>query len=236
MHAFGKALFSSFLNGVIKETRKNNETTGEKRERVFRVIAEQDVFDFKLLAEQTGLSKGFLSKVLVQLCDKNLVVREGERFRVLNKEYLLREWALTTREVFRSLRPPKLFFFVKTRIRELFEDYVISGPFAESLVNGQTSGEGVLVYTTKLPKVDEYLSKRPNTFVFIHDEHVFYHSWKIRGWNLVSILRLCADLLAQGFTPTWLWKCSGGGWLLLEPEIFRVSFEELKRVWRGVGS
>jgi len=75
---------------------------------------------------------------------------------VLNKEYLLREkWALTRREVFRSLRPLRLFFFVKTRIRELFEDYVISGPFAESLVNGQTSGEEVSVYTTKLPKVDE---------------------------------------------------------------------------------
>jgi hypothetical protein len=185
------------LRGLLRKQEKLMKPP-VKKERVFRVIAEQDVFDFKFLAEQTGLSKGFLSKVLAQLCDKNLVVREGERFRVPNKEYLLREWALTRRKVFRSLRPLKLFFFVKTRIRELFEDYVISGPFAESLINGQTSGEEVLVYTTKLPKVDEYLSKRPNTFVFIHDEHVFYHSWKIRGWNLVSIPQLCADLLAQG--------------------------------------
>jgi DNA-binding MarR family transcriptional regulator len=67
----------SFLKGNVKETRKINETAGEKG-RVFRVIAEQDVFDFKFLAEQTGLSKGFLSKVLAQLCDKNLVVRGGK--------------------------------------------------------------------------------------------------------------------------------------------------------------
>jgi len=148
--------------------------------------------------ERTDLSKAFLSKILAELCDKNLVAKEGERFRVVSKELLLREWASVRREVLRSLRPLKLFFFLKTRIRELFENYAISGPFAESLVNGQTSGEEVLVYTTKLPKVEEYLSKKPNTFVFLHDEHILHNSWKLRGWNLVSIPQLCADLLAQG--------------------------------------
>ena len=169
-----------------------------KKERVFRVIIGEECFDFSFVRERTNLSKAFVSKILAELCEKNLIAKEGEGFRVVSRELLLREWASVRREVFRSLKPLKLFFFMKAKIRELFEDYAISGPFAESLVNGQTSGEEVLVYTTKLPKVEEYLSKKPNTFVFLHDEHILHGSWKLRGWNLVSIPQLCADLLAQG--------------------------------------
>jgi hypothetical protein len=171
-----------------------------KKERIFRVIIERECFDFKFLKEETNLSKSFISRTLHELMEKNLLIEEFKNYRVIDRVALLKHWALEKRKIFNSLKFLKLFFFVKTRVREIFKDYVLSGPFAEYLVNGQTQGEEMIIYTTSIDEKEilNYLSKKPNAFLFVYDEHIFYNHWKLKGWKLVSIPQLCADLLAHG--------------------------------------
>ncbi len=61
----------------------------------------------------------------------------------------------------------------------------------------------MMVYVTekdmgKIETFSKHFSKRPNVFLFVYDEHVLYKSWSIRGWKVVYIPQLCADLMAQG--------------------------------------
>jgi len=103
--------------------------------------------------------------------EKNLIVKYERKYEIINSEMLLREWALVKRRMFNSLKPVKLFFFMKSKIREIFSNYAISGAFAEYLINGQTMGEEAIVYVPEIKKdISRYLSIKPNTLVFVYDE------------------------------------------------------------------
>lgn len=173
-----------------------------KKERVFRVTIEEDRFTFQYVRDKTGLSKSYVSKTLTDLAEKNVLLKHNGRYRLLKREPLLKEWVATKKRILETMKPLKLFVFMKERVKKLVEDCVISGTFAEHLVNGQTDGESVLVYATedkiKDEAVSEHLSKKPNVFVYPYDDHITYHSWKTKGWEVVSIPQLCTDLIAQG--------------------------------------
>ncbi len=135
--------------------------------------------------------------------EKNIIVKYDGKYKIVDNKMLLREWGLVKRKIFKSIKPLKLFFFLKDKIREIFGEYAISGSFGEYLINGQTQGGEIIIYSTKKEieknkEITKYLSKKPNALIFVYDEHIFCNSWKFRGWNLVSIPQLCADLIAQG--------------------------------------
>ena len=172
-----------------------------KKERVFRAIILRENFGFKEILKETELSKSFVSKILSELEEENLILSTGEKFKVLDKIELVKAWASLKRKILFSLKPFKIFMFVKSKIKEL-KNYAISGSFAESLINHQTRGEEMVVYVPK-EKLEEvvrimgnYKSKNPNIFIYGYDGHLFKYSWKLRGWSLVSIPELCADLIA----------------------------------------
>ena len=161
----------------------------------------KETFGFKEIQKETELSKSFVSKTLSELEEKNIILNVGEKFKILDKIELAKEWASLKRKILFSLKPFKIFMFVKSKIKK-FKVYAISGSFAENLINGQTRGEEIVAYIPKedikniIDSVYSYKSVSPNVFIYPYDNHIFKYSWRFRGWSLVSIPELCVDLIA----------------------------------------
>lgn len=153
------------------------------------------------LAEKTELAKSYVLKVIEGLKKQGLVWGNLET----HPELLVREWGVIKRRIWGALKPLRLDVLVVDRIKNCFSRYVISGPFAEMLVQGQSPGRPVILYTTQA----EFEQKREQIlglgrigkgqlWVYVYDEHVFTGSWVLRGWRVASIPQISADMIALG--------------------------------------
>ena len=95
--------------------------------------------------------------------------------------------------------------FFPDRIKELTKEYVVSGPFAEMLIAGESPGKPIIVYLREdeLKRIEADTGKLGKTgkgqaFFYSYDEDVFRNSIKIKGWNVANIPQVCADMVALG--------------------------------------
>jgi len=173
-----------------------------KKERIFRIISTENYLTVSKIAKKTGLAKSYVSKSVKDLKEKN-VIWGGEKLYV-NYSNLIREWGDFKRNIFNRIKPLAVDIFFPDKIKEVIEEYVVSGPFAEMLIQGQSPGKPIVVYLKKdYLKIENKLKKlgrmgRGYVLFYIYDEDIFNGSLKIKGWNIASIPQVCADLIAMG--------------------------------------
>jgi len=174
-----------------------------KKERIFRVLSTQENLTITKISEQTKLAKSYVSKVVNELKKKGIVFG-AEKIHV-NYDKLIREWGILKRKVFESMQPLIIDILIPDRLKLIIKNYAISGPFAEMLVQGESSGKPIIVYIS-----EEEMEKRKSQIyklgsigkgfvhIYVYDEDILRYKWEIKGWKIVSIPQLCADLIAEG--------------------------------------
>ncbi len=171
-----------------------------KKERIFRTICLKKEVGIIAIAKETGLAKSYVSRVMKNLREKGIIFS-----REVNYELLLREWGEVKRVILDKLKPMKLDILIPERIKNVLKNYAISGPFAEMLIQGESSGRPLIVYLseTEFEKRKRDLMRvgkigRGQVWVYVYDEDIFKQTWKLRGWKVVSIPQVSADLVALG--------------------------------------
>lgn len=172
-----------------------------KKERIFRVLSTNRPSSINELSRKTGLAKSYVSRVVSALAQRGVVWGQLQA----EPELLVREWGGLKRQIFEMLKPLRLDVLIVNRIKRVFSEYVVSGPFAELVVQGGSPGRPVILYTT----ADEFARKREQIlrlgrvgrgqlWVYTYDPHVFLGSWVLRGWRLACVPQIAADLVALG--------------------------------------
>lgn len=174
-----------------------------KKERVFRVLAMETGLTVSDISRKTSLAKSYVSKIISELKEKKAVWGTEELYVDYNN--LIREWADFKRNIFNRIEPLIIDIFFPDRIKEILKEYVVSGPFAEMLIEGESPGRPVIIYLKEkeFRKMETSIRKLGKTgkgyvFFYIYDEYVFRNSLKIKGWNVASMPQVCADIIALG--------------------------------------
>jgi DNA-binding Lrp family transcriptional regulator len=174
-----------------------------KKERIFRVLSTQENLTITKISEQTKLAKSYVSKVVNELKKKGIIFG-AEKIHV-NYDKLIREWGILKRKIFESMQPLIIDILIPDRLKLIIKNYAISGPFVEMLVQGESSGKPIIVYIS-----EEEMEKRKSQIyklgsiekgfahIYVYDEDILRYKWEIKGWKIVSIPQLCADLIAEG--------------------------------------
>lgn len=174
-----------------------------KKERILRVLSIESNLTISKISQTTGLVKSYVSKTINEL--KNDGTVWGTEKIYVNYIKLIREWGDLKRKIFQHIQPLMVDILIPERLKSVIKDYAISGSFAEMLVQGESPGRSLIVYLT-----DEEMEKRKNQIsrlgvvgkgqvhVYAYDEDIFRSKWEIKGWKVVSIPQLCADMIAQG--------------------------------------
>ena len=174
-----------------------------KKERILRILCLEKDLSVVKIAKETGLAKSYVSKVIKDLQEKNIVW--GAKKLKVEHELLIREWGILKKKLFEESRPLKIDVLIPDRIKEVLDDYVVSGPFAEMLIQGESPGRPLIIYITE----KEFEKQRNNIlklgrigkgqmWIYLYDEHVFLKQWNLKGWKIVNIPQVSADLRALG--------------------------------------
>lgn len=173
-----------------------------KGERIFRILALETGLTVSAISRKTGLAKSYVSKRITYLKRKNIVWGTGE----LRVDYmgLIREWGDFKRNIFSKTNPLIIDIFFPEKIK-LVKDYVISGPFAEMLMQGGSPGKPIIVYIKEkeFSRFEKTIRKMGGSgkgyvFFYAYDEDVFRNRLKIKGWEIASLPQVCADIVALG--------------------------------------
>lgn len=174
-----------------------------KKERIFRTLMLDDKLTVLGISKKTGLAKSYVSKTLKGLKDKNIIWGTSELH--VNYIELIREWGDLKRTIFSSIKPLTIDMFFPEKIREVLKEYVISGPFAEMLVQGESPGRPLIIYIKEKDsrQIERNLKKigkigSGSIFLYAYDEDILKNSLKIKGWNVASLPQVCADIIALG--------------------------------------
>ncbi len=174
-----------------------------KKERIFRILALETSLTVSDISRKTGLAKSYVSKTIKELKTKKIVW--GTEKLQVNYISLLREWGGFKRDIFNRIEPLALDIFFPDRIKEILREYVVSGPFAEMLIQGESPGRPIIVYITEnhFKKMEKELKKigkigKGYALFYVYDGDVLKNSLKIKGWNIASMPQVCADIIALG--------------------------------------
>jgi CRP-like cAMP-binding protein len=174
-----------------------------KKERIFRILSIQRDLNISKISKATGLAKSYVSKTINEMKSEGIVW--GTEKIYVDYIKLLREWGNLKRKIFQFTRPLMVDILIPNRLRDIIKDYAISGPFAEMLIQGESPGRPLIVYIT-----DEEMEKKRNKIsslgiigkgqvhIYAYDEDILRSKWEVKGWKVVSIPQLCADMMAQG--------------------------------------
>jgi hypothetical protein len=174
-----------------------------KKERIFRILSLENNLNISKISKATRLAKSYVSKTINKMKSDGIVW--GTEKIYVDYIKLIREWGNLKREIFQYIKPLMLDILIPERLKTIIKDYAISGPFAEMLIQGESSGRPVIVYITdeEMRNKKNQISKLSNVgkgqiHIYAYDEDIFRDKWEIKGWKVVSIPQLCADLIAQG--------------------------------------
>ena len=174
-----------------------------KKERIFRLLSSQDGLTLSQISQNVQLAKSYVSKVIGEL-KKNGVAWGTEKIYV-DREKLIREWGSLKRMIFQYIRPLMIDILIPDRIRSVVKNYAISGPFAEMLVQGESSGRPLIIYLTEkeMETRKSQIVKLGNVgkgqvWFYVYDEDILSSIWEIKNWKVVCIPQICADLIALG--------------------------------------
>ncbi len=172
-------------------------------ERIFRALAADKTLTVSAISEQTGLAKSYISRVVTEMKSENIVWGTGKLH--VDHEKLIRKWGSVKRGIFQSIKPLMLDVLIPERIKGAIKNYAVSGPFAELLVQGESPGKPVVIYIDEdeLAKTKKDIVKLGHTgkgqvWLYTYDTDIFSGAWSTKGWKIVSIPQLCADLMAMG--------------------------------------
>jgi hypothetical protein len=172
-----------------------------KKERIFRALSVERPSSVSELSRATGLAKSYVSRVIRDLAKRGVVWGQLQT----EPELLVREWGSLKRQIFETLKPLRLDVLILDRIKGVFSEYAVSGPFAEFLVQGGSPGRPLILYTTSQELSERrrqvlQLGRvgRGQLWIYTYDPHVFAGSWVLRGWRLASVPQIAADLVALG--------------------------------------
>jgi DNA-binding Lrp family transcriptional regulator len=174
-----------------------------KKERIFRVLSTESNLTVSKISRATGLAKSYVSKTINEMKSDGIVW--GTEKIYVDYIKLIREWGNLKREILQHTQPLMVDILIPERLKSVIKDYAISGPFAEMLIQGESSGRPMIVYLT-----DEEMRKKRSQIsglgvvgkgqvhIYAYDEDILRSRWEIKGWKVVSIPQLCADMMAQG--------------------------------------
>jgi DNA-binding transcriptional ArsR family regulator len=174
-----------------------------KKERIFRVLSTESNLTVSKISRATGLAKSYVSKTINEMKSGGIVWGTEEIY--VDYIKLIREWGNLKRKILQHIQPLMVDILIPERLKSVIKDYAISGPFAEMLIQGESSGRPMMVYLT-----DEEMRKKRNQIsglgvvgkgqvhIYAYDEDILRSKWEIKGWKVVSIPQLCADMMAQG--------------------------------------
>jgi len=179
------------------------------KERVFRLFLNRidEWISFKDIFIETGLKKPYISRILKSLLLEGLLIRDGDRFHVVDYKGIFRKW-IEIRDKIDLLK----YFYVYPqvyKINRILEDngveYAVTGLFAENIIHGYTPISGVEIYLDSSIFLDivEMLGEKGllksfgkgNLILIPYDKHVFYGKFFLRGWWIVSFPQLALDLV-----------------------------------------
>ena len=174
-----------------------------KKERIFRTLCVKEGLTISRLSKETSLAKSYVYRVLKELEKEDAVWISGKIY--VNYDVFIRKWGEFKRYIFEKINPVILDLLIPDRLKKLLKDYAISGPYAELLVQGESSGKPLIVYIDEdafLNIKEKILSiGRPGLGyirIYPYDKAIFKGSWMLRGWRIVSIPQLSADIIALG--------------------------------------
>jgi hypothetical protein len=174
-----------------------------KKERIYRILLLKESLSFTEIVSECGVSKSYVSKVLSDLAKKEAITI-GEKI-YANPKVLLRDWSSYKRKIFEKIFPLKVDVLIPESIRSSLENYAVSGPFAESLVQGETPGIPVIVYVAekdfipvKEKVIKNFATGKGQVWIYPYDEYVFAGCTMLKGWKIASIPQICADIIALG--------------------------------------
>jgi len=174
-----------------------------KKERIFRVLSLQEGLNISQLSRETRLAKSYVFKVLRELENENVVWISGKIY--VNHDLLIRKWGEVKRSIFEKITPLTLNLLIPEKIRNILKNYVISGPFAEMLIQGETSGKPLIVYVDekdflhlKEVVLSRYRISTGYIRLYPYDSDIFRNSWMHRGWRIANIPQIAADIIALG--------------------------------------
>ena len=174
-----------------------------KKERIFRILSTENNLTVSKISQAARLAKSYVSKTIKEL-EKEGILWGTEKIYVDHIK-LMREWGNLKRKILQHIQPLMLDVLIPERLKSVIKDYAISGSFAEMLIQGESSGRSMIVYLT-----DEEMEKRRSQIsrlgtigkgqvhIYAYDEDILRSRWEIKGWKVVSIPQLCADMMAQG--------------------------------------
>jgi len=174
-----------------------------KKERIFRVLSTESNLTVSKISRATGLAKSYVSKTINEMKSDGIVW--GTEKIYMDHIKLIREWGNLKRKILQHIQPLMVDILIPERLKSVIKDYAISGSFAEMLIQGESSGRSMIVYLT-----DEEMEKRRSQIsrlgvvgkgqvhIYAYDEDILRSRWEIKGWKVVSIPQLCADMMAQG--------------------------------------
>ena len=173
-----------------------------KKERIFRALVSGET-TVSGIARRSNLAKSYVSRVVKELEDTKIVW--GTEKLHADHENLMREWGNLKRNIFQSIKPLMIDMLMPERIKGVVKNYAVSGPFGEMLVQGESPGKPVVIYIEEceLEKKKKELIKlgsvgKGQVWVYAYDADVFSGRWDVKGWKVVSMPQLCADLIALG--------------------------------------
>ncbi|RLE86027.1 MAG: hypothetical protein DRJ39_00570 [Thermoprotei archaeon] len=174
-----------------------------KKERIFRALCFKEGLNISELSRETGLAKSYVFKVLKELESEGVVWISGKIY--VNYDMLIRKWGEFKRYIFERLNPLILDLLIPDGLRKVLKDYAISGPYAEMLIQGETPGKPLIVYIDEKRFLDlkERLLKIGRAGIgyvriYPYDKAILQGSWLLKGWKIVSIPQLSADIIALG--------------------------------------
>ncbi len=174
-----------------------------KKERIFRVLSLKEELNISQLSKETGLAKSYVFKVLRELEDENVVWISRKIY--VNHDLLIRKWGEVKRSIFEKISPLTINLLIPDKIRNILKDYVISGPFAEMLIQGESSGKPLIIYvdeknflSIKEIALSRYRTGTGYIRLYPYDNDIFRNSWIYRGWRMASYPQIAADIIALG--------------------------------------
>jgi hypothetical protein len=193
-----------------------------KKERIFRRLCLDKGLTITSLARSASLPKSYVSKTVEELRAKQAVFGTGKL--TIDRKKLLREWGELKRSILASSRPLVADILIPDRVKEALGPYVVSGPFAEMLVQGQTPGKPMIVYSDEngmedtLDKLSMFATiGKGSVFIYGYDMDIEYGSSMVKGWRIAALPQIAADLIALstyadiGFELFNRWYDASGG-------------------------
>ncbi len=169
-----------------------------KWERIFRFIFTKESFNITEVSRNTGLSKSYVSEIIKELKERELVW--GIRNLYYDPIGVLRFWGVKKRKLLRKVELARFYFPFPSKIKDMLKDYAISGDFGAFLLSGETPGISGIVYLKKWKEgYNKFKRPRGNFLVLVgYDEDIFRYTTLIKGFRVVFIPQLAADLMMEG--------------------------------------